>query len=124
VREVMPMNHVPSNVHFVGLDVAEEGDMAAQDAIERLAEKIDDIRSGQVTFAVEQAKMSGKLEAMEAQLTALQRTLADVNTLRENVTRLQEQVASLKSKELRGWVESIVKAALGGGIVLGAQHFF
>lgn len=92
--------------------------MATQDAIERLTEKIDDVRSGQVTFAVAMAKMDGKLEAVEGQLSALQRTLADVNALRDHVTRLQEQMLGLKAKELRGWIEKLVMGAIGAGVAM------
>ena len=111
------MFDVPSTVVPLGL-----ADMATTDAIERLAERLDDIRGSQTTFAIEQAKMAGKLEAMEGQLTALQRTLADVSTLRENVTRLQEQVAGLRAKEFRAWVEKLAAGALGGGLALGANY--
>lgn len=119
------MLDAPAHIYALGLDAAEEvaTTMATSDAIERLAERLDDIRASQTTFAVEQAKMSGKLEAVEGTLTAMQRTLADVNTLRENITRLQEQMLTLRSKEFRGWVEKLVTGAIGGGLALGAQHF-
>ena len=113
----------PSSVHFVDLAAVQEAEMPQTELFERLSEKLDEMRSSVVTIAVEQAKMAGKLEAMEGQLTALQRTLADVNTLRDNVTRLQEQVLGLKAKELRTWIEKLVAGAIGGGLAAGAQYF-
>lgn len=110
----------PSNVYCREFGAIEEevADMAASEAIERLAERLDDIRASQTTFAVEQARVAGKLEAMEAQLTGIQRTFADVNTLREHVTRLQEQMLGLKSKELRGWIEKLVMGAIGAAMAM------
>lgn len=110
------MLDVPSSVVCCGLDAVEEAeDMASQEAWEAVQRRLDEIRDTQLDTAVKVATLATKLDAMQNQ----QR---EIEKLRERATRLETELDGIKKKEFRGWIEGLVKGAVGGLLALGAQH--